>query len=292
MSQSHKIFEGLCMFTIIKLFIALSFVSNIAYADNLPTVHQIYQTAESGKLDEAHQMVVQVLQAHPESAKAHFVDAEILAKQGALGNAKTELETAERLAPGLPFAKPDAVQNLKQRISSPQRSGMAGNVVTESTPANTQSFPWLMLFIGLASIVLITWLVKSMVSRKKETYAGGLGNNGMPGQGYPMPNGGPNGLSGSPAATYPPQAGSGIGGSIVSGLATGAAVGAGIVAGEALMHHFTDGSNANSNEHVNNAPLTQSNPEPQYDMGGSDFGMTDSSSWDDDASGSSGGDGW
>ncbi|BBP00082.1 tetratricopeptide repeat protein [Sulfuriferula nivalis] len=277
------------MFTIIKLFIALSFISNIAYADNLPTVHQIYQTANSGKLDEAHQMVEQVLQVHPESAKAHFVDAEILAKQGALPNAKTELETAERLAPGLPFAKPEAVQNLKQRIAISQRSGMTSNIATNPAPTNTQTFPWMLLFIGFAAIVLITWLVKSMISRRNDTYTGNVGNNGMPGQGYPMPNGGPNNWSGSPAATYPPQAGSGIGGGIVSGLATGAAVGAGIVAGEALMHHFTDGTN--NNESVNNAPLTQTTPEPQYDMGGSDFGLADSSSWDDDTS-SSGGDGW
>jgi hypothetical protein len=81
------------MYTAFKLFIALLLVGNVAYADNLPTVHQVYQAAESGRLDDAHRMIGQVLQAHPESAKAHFVDAEILAKQGALSNAKNELDT-------------------------------------------------------------------------------------------------------------------------------------------------------------------------------------------------------
>lgn len=285
------------MFTIIKLLIALCFIGNTAYADNLPTVHQIYQTAESGKLDEAHHMVEQVLQAHPESAKAHFVNAEILVKQGILTTAKTELETAERLAPGLPFAKPQAVLNLKQRIAARQPSSMTNSTVTAEAPVNGQPFPWMLLIVGLVAIALVIWLVKSMLARKNDAYQGNAGSNGMPGRGYPIPNGGPNNWSGSPAAPYPAQSGSGIGGSIVSGLATGAAVGAGIVAGEALMHHFTDGSNSTTSGNANNdnASSVQSSPQPQYDMGGSDFGMTDSSSWDDDNSnsgGDAGGDGW
>jgi hypothetical protein len=133
---------------------------------------------------------------------------------------------------------------------------------------------------------LTTGLVKSMISRKNEPYT----NSSMTVQGYPMQNGAPNNWSGSSAATYPPQAGSGIGCSIVSGLATGAAVGAGIVAGEALMHHFTDNTNTHSDENIiNNTPLSQTSPEPQYKMGGSDFGLVDSASWNDDTSSSGGG---
>jgi hypothetical protein len=283
------------MSTVIKLFIALFFIGNIAYADNLPTVHQIYQTAESGNLTEAQRMVEQVLQAHPESAKAHFVHAELLAKAGKPGIAKSELETAERLEPGLPFAKPQAVANLKQRIAVSAQSGMSNPMSTNPVAAHEQGFPWMLLIVGLVAIVAITWLVKSLMARKTNSYPGNMGNPGMPGQGYPVPNGGPNNWNGGAAAPYPGQTGSGIGGNIVSGLATGAAVGAGIVAGEALMHHFTDGSNATANENISNTPQIQNDSQPQYDMGGSDFGLNDSSSWDDDTtnnSSDSGGDGW
>ena len=72
----------------------------------------------------------------------------------------------------------------------------------------------------------------------------------------------------------------------MSGLATGAAVGAGMVAGEALMHHFTDGEH-NSNGVINEAQANNSFIN-QNDMGGSDFGIQDNSSWDDN----SGGDDW
>lgn len=279
------------MYTVFKLFIALFLVGNVAYADNLPTVHQVYQAAESGKLDDAHRMIEQVLQAHPESAKAHFVDAEILAKQGALSNAKNELETAERLAPGLPFAKPQAVANLKQRIAANLPGQAANNSPLQSGQSGNHGFPWMMLLIGIGAALFIIWILKSIFSRNAGNASSGMYGS-SPVQNYP--NGGlPANPSAYGGAPYPAQTGSGIGGNIVSGLATGAAVGAGIVAGEALMHHFTDGSNSTStNDIVNNPPVEDDNTQPQYDIGGSDFGLTDSSSWDDSSSDDSGSDGW
>lgn len=100
------------------LLLAAIMVLNIpAFADNLPTLHQVYATVQAGRLDEAKKMMTLVIQAHPDSAKAHYVDAEILLEQGHVKHAKTELNTAQRLAPGLPFAKPKAVQDLESRIA-------------------------------------------------------------------------------------------------------------------------------------------------------------------------------
>jgi Flp pilus assembly protein TadD len=82
-----------------------------------PTIQQVYAAAEAGNFSAAQSMMDQVLRDHPNSAKAHFAEAELQAKQGRMGNAETELNTAERLAPGLPFAKPASVQNLKDRIA-------------------------------------------------------------------------------------------------------------------------------------------------------------------------------
>ena len=75
-----------------------------------------------------------------------------------------------------------------------------------------------------------------------------------------------------------------MGSRIMGGLATGAAVGTGMVAGEALMHHFMDGR-----VHPLNSPLGNDlGPSLQDsgfdDMGGTDFGVADSSSWDDSSS--------
>src|ERR1700736_5079560 len=47
-----------------------------------PTMNQIYDAAAAGHLDQAQQMITQVLADHPNSAKAHYVQAELYAKEG------------------------------------------------------------------------------------------------------------------------------------------------------------------------------------------------------------------
>jgi hypothetical protein len=79
----------------------------------------------------------------------------------------------------------------------------------------------------------------------------------------------------------------GMGSGIIGGLATGAAIGAGMVAGEALMHHFTDGERPQGN--VAPPPAGNFDALPN-DMGGSDFGVSDGSSGWDDSSGGGGSD--
>ena len=87
----------------------------------------------------------------------------------------------------------------------------------------------------------------------------------------------------------------GMGSGIMGNLATGAALGAGVVAGEALMHHFIDGDKNNvipEPPHHDTSPWNApSNISENDDMGGTDFGIADASSWDDDGA-SDGGDDW
>jgi hypothetical protein len=81
----------------------------------------------------------------------------------------------------------------------------------------------------------------------------------------------------------------GTGSGIMGGLASGLAVGAGVVAGEELAHHFLDGGRRDGG--TTPSPFEE-NANP--DMGGSDFGVNDASSWDDGGSmgGDSGGGDW
>ena len=103
-----------------------------------PTLHEVYQAAEAGNYREAQAMMDQVLRDHPNSAKAHFVEAELLAKQGRLAEARGELATAERLQPGLPFAKPGSVEELKARLAS---SYPVRQPVTSAPTGQPQGFP-------------------------------------------------------------------------------------------------------------------------------------------------------
>ncbi len=268
------------------LLILLLAFSGTALAADEPSLHQVYTAANAGRLSEAQGMMDQVLRLHPGSAKAHFVEAEILARGGHLANARTELDTAERLAPGLPFAKPESVEKLKRHLSAgvarmPESPVQAASpYAPDRVPAPAAGgIPWAMVLLGLGLIAALIFFVRSM-SRRPVVYSGG---GTMAGPGYA---GGPGGMPSQPYGAGPMGAGMGSGGGlgsgILGGLATGAAVGAGMVAGEALMHHFTDSGNANA------APMpapAENWTAPPDDMGGGDFGISDSGSWDDSSSG-------
>ena len=244
----------------------------LAAAD--PTMHQVYQAADAGRFSEAQGMMDQVLRDHPNSGKAHFVEAELLAKQGRLASAAAELGTAERLAPGLPFAKPGAVQNLQRRIASARASTRQAQGAHTAQSGLGGRFPLGLLLVGIALVAALVFFIRAMSRRNGPAYGAGFGP-GAPMQPYGTGMGSPMG-----------SAAGGIGSGIVGGLATGAALGAGMVAGEALMHHFTDGSPAQADQILPSASSDwDATPD---DMGGADFGISDSSSWDD----SSGGGDW
>jgi len=278
--MAKNVFFGLLMLA------STTLLSGSALADE-PSLHQVYQAAESGKLDEAQTMMHEVLKAHPNSGKAHFVEAELLAKQGQLRKAEAELATAERLAPGLPFAKPQAVQHLRGLLGSATGTqSIPAPQVQAAQPSGESSMPWGMLLTGIGLIAFIVFAARFMAQRNALPAAGGALAGASPGHAapsyaQPMP---PYGAAGATAAAASVP-GPGLGSRVMSGLATGAAVGAGVVAGEALMHHFMDGKEAHAQ------PLLPKDPAPPLqdssfdDMGGSDFGVSDTSSWDDSAGG-------
>jgi hypothetical protein len=255
------------------LMLVLMGLTATAHAADDPTMHQIYAAAEAGQFPEAQRMMDKVLEDHPNSAKAHFVEAELLAKQGRIANAAVELSKAETLAPGLPFAKPEAVRKL-QRLVAGSHSSISNGYVAQP-PANASSgSSWVGVLLGGGLIAALIFGVRALFARRSApTYM----PSGAACAGYGVPSTGPI-----------PSASGGLGSSIVSGLATGAAVGAGMVAGEALVHHFLDGDRRDGQSHQ---PPNDNGYVPADDMGGNDFGVSDSSSWD-DSSGGGGDDSW
>lgn len=272
--------------SLVPLLLALSYTVT-AFAEEDATAHQVYLAADTGKLEEAQSMMNKVLSDHPNSAKAHFVEAELLAKQGLFSNAAIELNTAERLQSGLPFAKPEALQNLKSRISSASNNGVLHpKIVMQAMPLTVKELlPAILIILGIGSIVLLSGF---MSRRNTKTYpANSYGNSPV----QNIPSSGANGYG-----TVMGQSSSGgMGSGIMGSLTTGVAMGTGVVAGEALMNHFLDG---NRNNVINQPPShdddswnTWSNIADNDDLGGTDFGIADASSWDDDSA-SDGGDDW
>ena len=173
-------------------------MSSPALAQAEPTTKQIYDTAAAGKLPEAQAMVQQVLVAHPTSAKAHFLQAELFSRQGNLPRAREALTEAERLAPGLPFVKPEAVQSLRQQLEArpaaatggtkalnvPQTRRESATVLNAPTPSGS-SFPsGLGLALGGAAVAAAIYFGL----RKKATPAPGASGatfrNAVPDQNF------------------------------------------------------------------------------------------------------------
>jgi uncharacterized membrane protein YgcG len=242
------------------------------------TMNQIYQAAEGGHLDQAQQMITQVLADHPKSAKAHYVQAELYAKEGKTALARSELGTAERLNPGLTAFNPRSVQELKSQLGMSTRP--VGTQILSYPARTAPHFPWGGLIIGLVVIGLLM-----MLFRRRAPY-NPYPASGSPGVGGPPPGYGP--------GYGPAPMGGGIGSGIAGGLASGLAVGAGVVAGEEIAHHFLDGG------HREGGVIPSADAaEPGYsnsDMGGNDFGANDPGSWDDGGGGGDfgggGGDDW
>jgi len=272
--------------TLVSLVLVLAVAAGPVLAAD-PSVDQIYQALRSGHPQEAQQMIDQVLTDHPQSARAHYVAAEVAAKRGNFGIAREQLATARRLAPTLPFADRYSVQELDRELS--QRS--PGSVVrrVEVMPPvepvrHGSSVVWWVLIGGG---ILLLWII---LSRRAAYYRGYPGPvpGPMPGPMGPMGGGGmmPGGMMGGG------MAGGGGGSGILGGLASGLAIGAGVAAGEELVHHVLDGNRGGVIPSAGASEVVDYPDNTNADMGGNDFGVSDSGSWDDGGGGGGGGDDW
>ena len=257
---------------VINLFVgvfasAVLLTSNLAFAE--ATLPEVYQAVQAGQMAKADAMMKEVLQNHPNSAKAHYVAAELYLKEGKLDVARNHFLKAENLAPGLPFAQPESVQKLQMQLAGTQVAPVAS-----SSSSSIFSNP---LFWGLIAILVVGIII---VMRRRKAEAVQVYN--APSAGYPGTPGGPAGYPGGPG--YPGAPAGGMGGGLMGSLATGAALGAGMYAGQALASNLMGGhDNGHSNPNAN-PNLNQVGGPASLDP---NFGVRDASSWDDASSGSS-----
>ena len=298
-------------------------LAGLAVAQSEPTIQQIYATAQAGQVDKARQMTQDVLRTHPKSAKAHFVMAELEASQGNTAQARDELATAESLAPGLPFARPQAVQALRNQLQAtatrPPRSLGSANPAVVREPPTTPSFPWGMVLLGAAIVAVIATVLRSRAaSRRAGPSVAAAGFGAAPasadwgrqaGSGSQADNGAQPGYGQQPGYAPGPQpvqpVQPGMGSRVMGGLATGLAVGAGALAaqeiGRRMMgdHGQQQGLGSATDSHGSASNSALANDAGLGSVGGAgrgggsplpeDFGINDTASWD-DGGGAIGGD--
>ena len=282
-----------------------------AYAQAEPTLSQINAAAQAGQLDQAQVMIQQVLIAHPNSGKAHFVQAELFAKQGKANRAAEALASAEKLTPGLAFAKPEAVQSLRAQIAAAPKpmaaSPSPSRAVEHTAPAAASAASsWGLPLLLTAGVMAFGYFF--FRRKTAQTFNAPVPGASAYGNPAPAPNSA-NGLSGPQAfgangavAPAPGQPGygqaaygqpgqpmygqpaaPGMGSRIMGGVATGLAVGAGVMAAQAIAKSFNgdhDSANKSTDSSGNNLQPVANN----YDMGGQNMGLNDTSSWDDGGS--------
>ncbi len=291
------------------LAVAISGLSGtgMALAQSEPTLAQIYATAQAGKLEEAQSMIQQVLISHPNSAKAHFVRSELFARQGKFDLARANLATAEKIDPAMAFAKPEALQSLRNQIANTGSTASATKRVAESShyqtgspqsgTSNDKGNSWAIPLLLAAAVTGAAYFIFRRRTSPVTTPVSSSASAGMQPNNMTTAGMNPGGLAGPQTFgvgsnagamqnSYPQQASSGLGGKIMGGVATGLAVGAGMMAADAIGKTLMGDHNKNPGQQDTSANSFTSVNNP--DMGGNNFGVNDASSWDDESSSDSG----
>ncbi len=232
-----------------RFFLVLGLVFGVAAAGAVPalaqsdTPQQLQTMIANGQAQTALGELQNITQAHPTSGVAWYLTAEA---QDSLGNeaaARSALANAQRFAPGLPFANPSAVAQLQAHLSASP---------APVQPVHSGISPGL---IGIILLVIVFIGVRMFFRRRR--FVQPYGNQG----GF-----GPGGYGPGGPGPYPynqgPGMGSGIGGSLLGGLAAGA----GFAAGERVLGDMFGGNNNNTGSNPVD-PAWGAQPEPNRDDG-------------------------
>jgi uncharacterized protein len=168
-------------------------------------------------------------------------------------------------------ANPRSVQELQAQLGDAPLTVLAPRTVR----AGRSHLGLFMILIG-AAVVLWLLLRRRAAAMGYPQYPGQYPGSGVP-PGMPPGGYGPGG--------YMPGGGSGIMGSVASGLG----LGAGVAAGEELVDHMLGGGSSPGGGGFVPPAESAPAPDPNADMGGNDFGLNDPGSWD---GGGDGGGGW
>jgi hypothetical protein len=250
-----------------------------------PTVKEIYQTAQTDRA-QALNMIAEVIKNRPNSARAHYIQSELLLQSGKKVEAKAAFLKSQSLDPALSFARPESVERLRTALGIKK----SGNVFMDTDS----------MILWACGGLLVLLLLMFMFRRKPSTpeYSPSYNLQNRPITPYtsnanvaPAETAQTQTTTATPGnaqtagTTQAPAARSGMMGS----LAQGAAMGVGVAAGATLVNHLLNGNKANAAPAE--TPPTEP-PAPSY-VPDSNFGVSDSGDWGGDSGGyDDSGDNW
>lgn len=164
---------------LVAAFASLAFVSVAAFA--VPTAQQIESAMSQGDWQRADAGLVQVLQAHPNNAHAHYLYAQVLSREGRYADALNQVEQAKSLDPQLSFTTPQRFAQVEATIRA--NAARAGSVSTnradnpfaqqaqQAAPVAVAQHhgPGMGAWIGIAIVLLGVALVLRWTVRRAKT---------------------------------------------------------------------------------------------------------------------------
>jgi hypothetical protein len=250
----------------------LSITAATAYA--LPTLEDVEHAVHRNDYVTAESLTREVVAAQPNTAKPHYIVAEILAHEGKLNEARAQAAQAKQLDPAIHFTTPDKFARFEVELNGnkPVLRNAAEPRKAAETSEGGSSFLWIVLIVGGA-------LAFFAFRRRSALPSYGAYNNPnapMPGQpGYGAP--------GYPPG-YPPPGGGG-GHTVAAGLG-------GLAAGM-LAEHLIEGAmdrRHDANGNPVNIPQGDNAPNETLEDRPVDFGS--SNDWGSDSGGGDSGGGF
>lgn len=254
-------------------------------AHALPSVEEVQAATRRGDLATAEQMMREVVAARPDSARAHYVLAEILAQRRQWPAAIEHAARARALDPAIRFTTPARFESFERALHREQAAaGQAaapppGRPPQREAPAagaTGDGMPVWLLVVGAVILmaVVVGWRRRRAAPRLQPAVAGGYAHGGPPGFG---------GV---------PPAGAGGSGLMGMGMAAAGGVAAGMLA-ERLLHGGHDaspGAPRDIDAGTAGGLVPGSFDDPGHALGDIDFGSGDGWGGGDDLGGGSGGD--
>ncbi|UPG84548.1 tetratricopeptide repeat protein [Luteibacter aegosomatis] len=228
----------------------------------------------------------QVVSEHPNSAKAHYVLAEVLAHEGNIGEAKAEASKAASLDPATHFTDPAKFQHFQRELDAAlapaSRSHAGASPVSSSVGRQAEGRDGSSSHLtGILIAVVVIALIAFFWTRRRRDTASAF-------NGYPPPppmNAAPPYGGGYPGYAPPPS--SGVGAAVAAGLG---GLAAGALLDEAFRSH-RDGEETRDVGAVGTPGDASQSPSSQAydDLRNEPIDMgNDNSSWDDGSSSDSG----
>ena len=229
-----------------------------------PTVKEIYQTAQTDK-QQALNMINEVIRSRPNSARAYYIQSELLLQMGKKSEAKASFLKSQQLDPALSFAKPTSVARLENALG-----------IKKPLAWQTDTNRYILYGCGILLVIIIAVMLLRRKKQNIPNYMESYNLQNRPitpyqsSQNVASPGTAAAGVSAPSAPPVTPAAG---GSNLMGSLAQGAVMGAGVAAGATLVNHLLNGNKAAATP--TQTPVDNSSASSGY-VSDSDFGMGDS----------------